>query len=311
MAHGAVKFLFENLSRSRSMSFCPKAQGCFVKDLPQLGVRTRLESLSPISKSNSPVGPTPDGVVGADLLPMLSILLKDKILPAGELRVDSVSNSALLGGTSIITPASPSPFLRPPSDDAAPSESPVQETELDPGSTGSAFFSGNRLDRRAAERAGGVRVEPHVYAVNVEGVAALGQEPDDLPLLELRQANGALRRRRSRSVERNREGVQNRSVEAAVGGCSLGDPGVEVHDDLAAAEAAVEAAALDLTAAEADDVPPGVEVEGHHEDDDGEEDDDGAQHNPPTQSVFSPGLRPKIIAIPHAINSSLFRLKNN
>uniref|UniRef100_A0A8R7UV14 Uncharacterized protein n=1 Tax=Triticum urartu TaxID=4572 RepID=A0A8R7UV14_TRIUA len=50
-----------------------------------------------------------------------------------------------------------------------------------------------RVDgRAAAERAGGVRLEPHVDAVDVEAVAAAGQHARRLPGGELRDADSAV-----------------------------------------------------------------------------------------------------------------------
>jgi predicted nuclease of predicted toxin-antitoxin system len=49
-------------------------------------------------------------------------------------------------------------------------------------------------DGRSAERARGVRDEPHVDAVDVEAMAAARQEPSCVVGLESAQANRALRR---------------------------------------------------------------------------------------------------------------------
>uniref|UniRef100_A0A804MB69 Uncharacterized protein n=1 Tax=Zea mays TaxID=4577 RepID=A0A804MB69_MAIZE len=52
---------------------------------------------------------------------------------------------------------------------------------------------GDERDVGAAQRAVGVRLEPLVDALLVEGVAALGQQPQALPVPELAEAHGAVR----------------------------------------------------------------------------------------------------------------------
>ena len=49
-----------------------------------------------------------------------------------------------------------------------------------------------RVDPEAAERAGGVGVEPGVDALDVEGVAAFGEEAEDLGVVEAAEADGAV-----------------------------------------------------------------------------------------------------------------------
>lgn len=49
-----------------------------------------------------------------------------------------------------------------------------------------------RVDPEAAERAGGVGVEPAVDALDVEGVAAFGEEAEDLGVVEAAEADGAV-----------------------------------------------------------------------------------------------------------------------
>ncbi|PUZ67726.1 hypothetical protein GQ55_3G458100 [Panicum hallii var. hallii] len=78
-------------------------------------------------------------------------------------------------------------------------------------------------DGGAAERAGGVRAEPDVDAVGVEGVRAQRQRAELVAVRELEQAHGALpgrprpARRRGREVLRRGERLDGGIVEAAVG----------------------------------------------------------------------------------------------
>ncbi|PUZ76144.1 hypothetical protein GQ55_1G266300 [Panicum hallii var. hallii] len=77
-------------------------------------------------------------------------------------------------------------------------------------------------DGEAAERAGSVGREPRVDALSVEAVAAAGQEPRRLAVLELREAHGALHRallrllgtRRRRAVHRDGQRAQQLRVDA-------------------------------------------------------------------------------------------------
>ncbi|KAB8108702.1 hypothetical protein EE612_044588, partial [Oryza sativa] len=73
----------------------------------------------------------------------------------------------------------------------------------------------------AAERAGGVRQQPRVDAVDVEGVAALGEEPEAVVVGELAEADRAVERvlpagADDGAVEENRQRVDEGLVHAGV-----------------------------------------------------------------------------------------------
>lgn len=131
-----------------------------------------------------------------------------------------------------------------------------------------------------------MRLEPHVNAVGVEAVVALGKEPTRLVLFELRQADGALLRARLRrrvalgGVDEDRERLEHGGVEAAIGQ-GAGGGGVHVEDELGAALAVP----TNVAAAGSEQVPAGVEVEADHENDDEEENDDGAEHDLAAEGV--------------------------
>jgi len=76
-------------------------------------------------------------------------------------------------------------------------------------------------DGETAERAGGVGGEPHVDALGVEAVAAAGQEPRLLAVLELGEAHGALHRVLlplvRTVVHRDRQRAQQLRVDAPAG----------------------------------------------------------------------------------------------
>lgn len=152
-----------------------------------------------------------------------------------------------------------------------------------------------------------MRIEPHIYTIDVECVRAIGQQPHHLTVPELRQTHGALLRRLLRLgvVDINREGIENGQLEAAIRGGSR-VAAVHVHKDLLGPTGATPAAPLELAAAQPHEVPSCVEMEAHHENDDGEEHDDGAEHYFPAQCVPFSGIYPdphiRIIRIRHAIN---------
>lgn len=67
----------------------------------------------------------------------------------------------------------------------------------------------------AAERAADVGPEPGVYALNVERVGALGEQPEELAVLELAEADGAVgsAEHAAGAVPRKRDGLDRRVVE--------------------------------------------------------------------------------------------------
>lgn len=66
------------------------------------------------------------------------------------------------------------------------------------------------MNRGAAERAVGVGPEPRVDAGDVERVATLGQRATAVAVLELRQADGAVQRRRGcRGVDEDGDGLED------------------------------------------------------------------------------------------------------
>jgi hypothetical protein len=67
----------------------------------------------------------------------------------------------------------------------------------------------------AAERAGDVGAEPGVDALNVERVGALGEQPQELAVLELAEADGAVggAEHAAGAVPRERDGLDRRVVE--------------------------------------------------------------------------------------------------
>lgn len=67
----------------------------------------------------------------------------------------------------------------------------------------------------AAERAADVGAEPGVDALDVERVGALGQQPEELAVLELAEADGAVgcAERTAGTVPRERDGLDRRLVE--------------------------------------------------------------------------------------------------
>lgn len=77
-----------------------------------------------------------------------------------------------------------------------------------------------RVDPEAAERAGGVGVEPGVDALNVEGVVAFGEEAEDLRVFEAAEADGAVEVAVSVAAEgaepEDREGFDDGAVDAGV-----------------------------------------------------------------------------------------------
>jgi hypothetical protein len=118
-------------------------------------------------------------------------------------------------------------------------------------------------DGGAAHGAGGVRSEPGVDAVGVERVRALGQPPQLLAGLHLREAHGAVERRPAGVRERGQRGDRGRAHAAVPLLFRRRAPG---RGRMAAAAAATEEQAA---AAAAADVPDG-EVEEEREDADGE-----------------------------------------
>lgn len=132
-------------------------------------------------------------------------------------------------------------------------------------------------------------MEPHVDALDVEAVAALGEGPTRFVLFEFGEANGALRSRVRvglGGVDEDRDGLEDGRVEAARGSCAgggrVGVGRVHVKDEVGAASVA-----SDLAAARADEVPARVEVEADHEDDHEEEYHYRGQHYPPAHLVAS------------------------
>ncbi|GLT25304.1 hypothetical protein SLA2020_004410 [Shorea laevis] len=123
------------------------------------------------------------------------------------------------------------------------------------------------LNGSPAERASGVRVEPHVYTLYVETVITLGQNPTRFVFFELRQANGAVRggiRMGFGGVGKNREGLQDTSIEASHG--SGGEVVTRVYnDDGLPMGGCAATAGAGLTAASTEEEPAGVEVERKHE----------------------------------------------
>jgi hypothetical protein len=117
-------------------------------------------------------------------------------------------------------------------------------------------------DGGAAHGAGGVRSEPGVDAVGVERVRALGQPPQLLAGLHLREAHGAVERRPAGVRERGQRGDRGRAHAAVPLLFRRADPG---RGRMAAAAAAAEEQAAPAAA----DVPDG-EVEEEREDADGE-----------------------------------------
>jgi hypothetical protein len=89
----------------------------------------------------------------------------------------------------------------------------------DDGAAGRREFAGGE-EAPAAERAGGVRQQPRVDALEVERVAALGQQPELVVGLELAQAHGAVERVLAAAqhavVEEHRQRVDEGLVHAGV-----------------------------------------------------------------------------------------------
>lgn len=121
-----------------------------------------------------------------------------------------------------------------------------------------------RAYRAPAERAGRVRMEPHINTLKMESVVALGQQPSRLTVGELGEADGALEALLEvrRSVDGDGESFQQLGVEAAVRqGADIGSGEDKVG--AGAAEGRVGAP-----------VALGVEIEKDDEDDDHEQEDD-------------------------------------
>lgn len=116
-------------------------------------------------------------------------------------------------------------------------------------------------------------MEPHVDALQVEAMVALGEQPGLLPVGELAETNRALKPllELRRSEGDNGEGMENGDVESPAGGCSSGVVVLVKH------EAPAAAARVAVPAPE----PLGVEVEDDDEDDGDEENDDGRHHHLP------------------------------
>ncbi|CAA7057509.1 unnamed protein product [Microthlaspi erraticum] len=126
----------------------------------------------------------------------------------------------------------------------------------------------DRFDERSTERTRGVRMKPHIDAVNMKRVLAIGQNPTRFALLEFREANRTLDRAfggrggESKNGKRFYDGL----VEAA-GGYGTGGGRVGEEDNSSGgATIAVESA--EMEAARAEEIPARVEVEKDHENDD-------------------------------------------
>lgn len=102
-------------------------------------------------------------------------------------------------------------------------------------------------------------MEPHVYALDVEAMAALREESRLLALLELGQADGALERLAAAllGVGEDGEAVENRRVESV--GCSGGS--VDVEDEVRAAVVTVSAEEAAAAASGPEEVPASIKVE--------------------------------------------------
>lgn len=129
-----------------------------------------------------------------------------------------------------------------------------------------------RADHAPAKRACGVGVEPHIDALQVEAMVALGEQPGLLPFGELAETNRALKPllELRRSEGDDGEGMENGDVQSSAGGGGVVAVGVE-H------EAPAAGACFAVPAPE----PLSVEVEEDDEDDGDEEDDDGRHHHLP------------------------------
>ena len=107
-----------------------------------------------------------------------------------------------------------------------------------------------------------MRMKPHIYTVNMKRMLATGQNPTRLAFLELGEANGALGQIFVSQLgeSENGERLDHRGIEAARGGGGGGRiRGEENHRG-----ATVTAAAAEMTAASAEEVPAGVAVEEDH-----------------------------------------------
>lgn len=122
-------------------------------------------------------------------------------------------------------------------------------------------LSRDQFDWRAAERAGGVRVKPHVNATNVEAVITSRQDPARFVFLKFGQAHGAVHSVGVGLGGINKHGqrFQDGRVEATRGGGG-GVRGVHVEDELGAAVAV----AADLASTRLNEVPARVEVQADH-----------------------------------------------
>ena len=106
-----------------------------------------------------------------------------------------------------------------------------------------------------------LRQKPRVYAIHMEAVLAFGQDPTLFPLLELRQAHGAFRRKFLifRLVDEGRNRAHSAGVEAPGGGGNLRRRGGGGERGDAAKALVGAAAAVDV---ECDDDEAGEEEDG-------------------------------------------------
>ena len=164
------------------------------------------------------------------------------------------------------------------------------------------------LQNGAAQGAGGVRVEPHVDALEVEAVAALGQRAPHLVLLELPQADGAFQpvsdfgrfHMLRRLVPEFRQRFHRRLAQAH-DHVDVQDVGVE--NDFVARGSSIatppDRPERERGRASGRSRPPdpfGINVQANQKENDGEEDRESQHHNFGRHNVFGVLFIPELIA---------------